>query len=385
MQLLNTTSIDDLDLGEWDRLAAPRSFYMASGWLRFQENIEPELRCRYLVVHDSGRYLAATPVYVTERPGNRHYNTAALFPGATPAGPQALAGSTRGYHNRLLLDDSLPAGRTEAALRALVDAVRAEATAGGADRVWWLYLDDQSVRLLTPLLATTPKVLGGDCQIDLPEGGYERYLASTGRRRQKIRRDEERFVDAGYVVQRLRLSQLLPVASRLIGQTQRRYGFDVDDAYLERLLRIQCEATRDQAIVYTCELDGEVLGCCLTYSAGRTIYARAVGFDYPRLQQAGEYFSLTYYQPIRDAYRRGLRTLHLGKSAYQAKALRGASIRPLWAVCDGPQAWSEEAARRHNSRYRREVLAESPGAASAIHGELWTELSEDAPRVVPRA
>jgi len=374
MQLTRATRIDDLDLTEWDRLAAPRSFYMTSGWVRFQETVEPGLRYGYLVVQDSGRYLAATPVYATSQPGNRHYRTAVLFPELAAAGPNVLVGNTRGYHNQLLLDDTASAECAAAALRALVEGVRAATAEYGADRAWWLYLDDRSVRLLSPLLATTPKVLGGDGQIDLPEGGYEAYLASTGRRRQRIRRDEERFAAAGYAVGRVRLSQMLPDAARLLGQTQRRYGFDVDDAHLERLLRAQCEATRDEATVYTCEREGEVLGCCISYTAAQTIYARAVGFDYARLANAGEYFSLTYYQPIRDAYRLGLTTLHLGKSAYQAKTLRGAVIRPLWAMCHGPVAWSEGDARSHNSRYHRQVLDECP--AGAIDETLWTELSE---------
>jgi hypothetical protein len=278
----------------------------------------------------------------------------------------------------LLLDDALDQQTAHAAVRRLVDGVGDTVAAHGAARAWWLYLDDRSVTLLAPHLPTVPRVLRGDCQIDLPDGGYERYLESMGRRRQKIRRDEERFEAAGYVIDRVPLLPILPVVAGLMAQTQQRYGLDVSGSDIEQLLRRQCAATGDSAAVYTCGRDGAIVGCCITYSAGRTIYARAVGFDYERLLNAAEYFSLTYYQPIRDAYRSGMTALHLGISAYEAKVLRGATIRPAWALCGGIPPWSEGEARAHNSRYRKELDSTSTAVAEAVDGELWASLSGEA-------
>jgi hypothetical protein len=375
VRLFAVDSIDSVDTRAWDQLALPRSFYMGSGWLRFCERMDKSQHASYAVVEQGGTYIAAVPIFVVERAGNVHYDITRLFPDlASPGEPQMLVGSSRGYHNRLLIAPSLGREERSAALRLIAGHVAAVAAEHRARRAWWLYLDDESVRELRQYASASPRVLRGDCQIDLPTGGYSEYLAAT-RHRKQIRKEEDKFLRAGYSLDRKKLSQILPEAGALLANTQRRYGFTVTDESMTDVLRVQCEATTDSAVAYTCSLDGVMAGFCLTYHAGSTIYGRAVGFDYERLLGAAEYFMLSYYEPIRDAYESGMTVIHLGTSAYDAKVLRGASVRPLWALPFGEPAWSAVAATEHNAAKWRELRDAVPGPRDVVVSELWPDLA----------
>ncbi|WP_158812384.1 GNAT family N-acetyltransferase [Streptomyces fulvoviolaceus] len=371
-------SVDSLDAQAWDALASHKSFYMATGWLRFQEKMNPEQRCRFITLWKDDRLVAGVPTFLTPRPANKHYNVAEMFPGAVPDGSQVLlVGGTRGYQGRILLDDTLDAQQRRLAMGLLVEQVQtmAEQDAGGVS--WWLYFADADMELLRPWASTLPRVLRGDCAIDLPGDSFDDYLEATGRRRQ-ILRDRRRFDRTGYTVRRRPLSELLSITGDLLSKTQNRYGFEVTPQSMANLLKVQSEATGNTGFVYACADGEETVGFCLAYEAGDTIYGRAVGFDYERLRDGAEYFTLGYYAPIEHAYRSGLRRLHLGTSAYEAKVLRGAHITPLWALALGARPWEPEQAVEHNAVKLAETRVSLPAGAryeARVASDLWQTLA----------
>ncbi|WP_158812386.1 GNAT family N-acetyltransferase [Streptomyces fulvoviolaceus] len=372
-------SVNSLDTQAWDTLAAHKSFYMGTGWLRFQEKMNPEQRCRFITVSDGGRLIAALPTFLTPRPANKHYNVAAMFPEAVSEDTYVLlVGGTRGYQSRILLDDdALSPEHRGIAVGLLVDQVQAMADQDADGVSWWLYFSDEDVELLRPWAQTIPRVLRGDCAIDLHGHSFEDYLAATGRRRQ-IMRDRRRFDRTGYTVRRRPLSELLSVAGDLLSKTQNRYGFDVSPQSMTNVLTVQNEATGNTGVVYECADGDETLGFCLAYEAGDTVYGRAVGFDYDRLRDGAEYFTLGYYAPIEHAYRSGMRRLHLGTSAYEAKILRGAAITPLWALALGARPWSSEGAIEHNAAKLAEIsalLPDGPRYENRVTSTLWREFA----------
>jgi predicted N-acyltransferase len=372
-------SVDSLDTRAWDALAAPKSFYMGTGWLRFQEKMNPEQRCRFITVSEGGRLIAALPTFLTPCPANKHYNVAAMFPGAVSEDiPVLLVGGTRGYQSRILLDnDALSAEQRGTAVGLLVDQVQAMADQDADGVSWWLYFSDEDVEVLRPWAQTVPRVLRGDCAIDLHGQSFEDYLAATGRRRQ-IMRDRRRFDRTGCTVRRRPLGERLSVAGDLLSKTQNRYGFDVSPQSMTNLLKVQNEATGNTGVLYECVDGDETVGFCLAYEAGDTIYGRAVGFDYDRLRDGAEYFTLGYYAPIEHAYQSGMRRLHLGTSAYEAKILRGAAITPLWAIALGTRPWTAEQARDHNAAKLAETrasLPDGPRYEDRIASRLWDEFA----------
>jgi hypothetical protein len=119
--------------------------------------------------------------------------------------------------------------------------------------------------------------------------------------------------------------------------------------------------------------DDTLVGFCLYYVWRDTVYLRWLGIDYGELAGSREYFNLCYYAQIECAERLGVRWLHAGTKSVDAKAFRGARLRPLWLLDlsgDSVLSGSDEAIRRHNAEgYER--LRADPVTAVALDHHLW--------------
>ncbi|SEM59904.1 hypothetical protein [Streptacidiphilus jiangxiensis] len=362
-------SLDDVDATEWDRIAVDAGLYLSHRWLRHEEN-SPAVTARYvLLTGPTGRLLAATPVYRVHNELNAGYRPHERLAGVTEAARLVIAGARRGYRNAPLLDPSLTQGERTTCLRLLGDCVSGVADGFGADQAWWLYVQDEVVEELRGATGVaTAHLQKLDAAIDLPGDDFEAYLAALPRKRRSVVRTEERrFAEAGYELRQLPLSACWSQAGELLARLQDKYGHAPDPEPLRRLLREQAAGLGDTGTVRACYVDDDrMVGFSLAYDFAGTTWIRAAGFDYPRLLGAQEYFSLAFYQPIRDAYRDGrVRRVHLGASSAQAKALRGARLTPLWAVPNSPTHQAEPAqVRSANQRladsWRSELGSHAP-------------------------
>ncbi|PWI45732.1 GNAT family N-acetyltransferase [Streptomyces sp. ICBB 8177] len=365
MRVHSVDGTSGVDPAAWDSLAGPAGFYATHGWLASQESADATAR-HFVVEADTGRPLGAVATYLCHRVANPNYRVRELFPDLPwhQDRPVLLAGGTQGYQHPLLVARDLTTSDRRRVLDLLVSAVR-EYARGAADGVtWWLYLPDADARELARCLGAAPRLVRGDCAIELPGGSFTDFLAGfPSRRRRILRREDEAFEAAGHELRHLPLSACWREAGALLALTQRRYGHRVDDEEMATLLRRQCEATGDSGTVHACISGGRMAGFCLTYGCGDTLYARASGFDYGQLGGAKEHFRICYYDPIRLAYATGRRSYHLGVGSYRTKTLRGAAVTALWALCDGDPRWTREGAAEHNAVTARTLLADIPSHA----------------------
>lgn len=110
------------------------------------------------------------------------------------------------------------------------------------------------------------------------------------------------------------------------------------------------------------------LGYCLYYLWGDTLFLRSAGFDYERLRNAAEYFNLVYYLPVRIAAAAGARWIHAGVEASEAKALRGALLRPLWMLdlsADSVLDGQDDAVRAANAGQTAKIVGSAPAVRTA--------------------
>ena len=124
--------------------------------------------------------------------------------------------------------------------------------------------------------------------------------------------------------------------------------------------------------------DDEPVGFCLYYVHRETLYLRWAGFDYSRLAGAAEYFNLLYYSQAMHAPQIGVRRLHAGIKTIEAKALRGAQLRPLWLVDlaeDSPLARERSAVRAHNAGACQRLCSDARTRAALAGGSEWTAFS----------
>lgn len=345
------------DRMRWDELAATRSFYSGSRWLAFQSELERPGRTLHVCVRSGDRLVAAAPVFVVDRPSSGNYNPWALFPDATIADdvPVTLVGGSRGFRSAPLTED-------EDALDLLLEAVQQVADEHSNGLAWWLYTTSSDAAVIAARSGIVPRLLNGECVIDLAGRNFDDYLLSLPRsRRGRVRRDLREFEAAKLTIEETTLSASYRECGPMLGQTQRKHGLRVSDAEMTDWLEKLCCATRDSGQVYLClSPDGHPVGFSLIYSEGKTDYMRAVGFDYARAPHVGEYFELTCYQPIRTAYDQGATGLHLGSGAYHAKVRRGARVHPLWAVTTSP-GWDAAQTKDFNQGKADEIAAEMPG------------------------
>jgi hypothetical protein len=83
-----------------------------------------------------------------------------------------------------------------------------------------------------------------------------------------------------------------------------------------------------------------------------------------------------FYESVRLAPGLGARRVHVGIKASEGKALRGASLRPLWLVDlteNSPLGGAEELIRRHNRKLFEHYAEDARTSAALVDPHSWRE------------
>ena len=201
--------------------------------------------------------------------------------------------------------------------------------------IQFLPRDDAQVLVNTGLVRDeelVPQTMSA--QINLPGITFGDYLSElSAARRSIVRRDLDQFEASGLRLVSSRLSEALDYAPRLLANTQAHHGMPAEVELIHRILTAQAHHLDTASLALAAvDPDGAVVACSLSYIVDAAVYVRVVGLDYARSIASAAYFVTAYYGPIREAYRRGLRTVHLGIASLRPKVLRGASLEPLFGV-----------------------------------------------------
>lgn len=369
-----------LDDTAWDRLAGGR-FYSSAFWLRLVA-LEPGATSGALHVPLPGGGRAGIPVAAVSGPDdlpNPHLRWPDLLAERglpSPPGHGLLVGQRRGYLAHLLATPGADPAEAAAELLAALRAVEL-GSPGGARVALYLTTDDV-VRLRAAGVGTMPVALAADAWIEIPDGGFDAWLAAGSRHlRSRIRSEVRRFGAAGYRVEHRPLPECYTDVGRLTAQTEQRHGIPADPAAYVEAFRRHAELAGDRAEVLLCSTgDDPPVGCCLYVREGDTVHLRAVGFDYDRLRGGAEYFNLHFYLPARLP---GVRWLHAGTGTAEGKALRGAELRPLWLLdlsVDSPLAGRDADVIAYNTAYRKQLADSSPIVEKALRARDWDPFSE---------
>jgi hypothetical protein len=312
-------SVDEVDAAEWDALAGDEGFFVSHAWLRF---VESQVPADYVVAAAGGRVVAALPLYRVAREPNAWYEPGRLAALVGVDDPVVLAGSRAGYRSTLLA-----AGTAELA------AVLEEALSSVAEALVFPFLTSRALAALAAVASVTAALDTVEAGLDGCGEGFDAYLARLRRdRRNKVRRERRAFRESGLRVGVRRLDECRRELAPLLANLQRRYDQPADAAALAGLLEAESAALADRSAVFTGEDAGGIVAAFLAYRFGSGLFGRLAGFDYDRLPGVFEYFNLAVYEPVAYLAEHRLRKLHLGVGSWQAKAFRGATIRPLWTA-----------------------------------------------------
>jgi uncharacterized protein len=322
--------LEDVAPDEWDGLAGEDGFYLSHDWLRFVES-EGEAEARYLVAREAGALRGALTMYrmcATPRPRYRQEHFRSLL-GAD--GEFLIAGGCMGYRSTLLLAPEAPA--RAGTLTSLIEAALAQASTEGSAGVVLPFLSTAALREVAGVFPVRAALDITEAEIQDCGGGMEAYISSLrSPRRRKIRAERVKFARAGWRLGRRGLGECWRETAHLLVNVERKYGRDASIARLERSLAGQAKFLAHRAVIVTCEDEGGIAGVVLLYRWRSTLYARLAGFDYDRLRDAYEYFNVVMYGPIEYAAESGASRLHLGVGSWEAKAYKGALVRPLWTA-----------------------------------------------------
>lgn len=366
-------SLGGVPQARWNDLVGTRSFYLSHQWLAAQDAGQP-VAPRYLIARSGGELVGALPTYLVQHETNEFYEPARCADGRW-TGRYLLAGTRRAYTNDVLVRPDLAVGDQRDILRALVEAALDRAEQERVDGVLFLYLGTAAAgRLHAAYPAAHPLLTTAEAILDLPGDGFDDYLgALADKRRREVRREMARFTASGLTVAPIPVDEHWQRLAELFGNVQHRYGHRGDAEQWRRVVQRQTVRVAADTVILGCLAGDELLGGVVLYPWRGGVHVKLVGFDYPRLKAAYEYFNLVYYAVIRYAYRHRLSSVHFGREAIEAKLRRGARAAPLWSVAlargeAGPpdgQEWNAEQGRRWRDRYpwARQAFAD-PGWSS---------------------
>lgn len=360
---------------EWDRLANGH-FYSTDAWLSFT-GAEPGAVSGAVARYRSGRLAGAVPVAeLTASPMPLYrwndllssYDLPLLAPGGLLVGPR------QGYQTHFLVSEDQQAGPVVADL---VEEVRG-LHGGRSDRacVAMYVTTRDALAVRAAGVPAEPVLLGADAWLQVPPGGWPEWLDSMRKnRRSKIRKEARRFRDTGYRIVHMPLSECYQQLTVAAAATLAKYGAAGRPADYLPALRRYVDGMGGAARVAVCSLPAsDPLAFCIYFVWGDTVFLRWAGFDYRRLVGAAEYFNLLYYDQIERAAQRGLRWIHAGIKSAEAKARRGARLRPLWLVDltdASPLARAADRVRQHNMRGYQHYVADTQTEAALVDRESW--------------
>jgi uncharacterized protein len=312
-------SIDEVGVAEWDALAGDDGFHVSHAWLRL---VESQVPAEYVVATAGGRVVAALPLYRVAHEPNAWYDPRRLAALVGADEPVVLAGSRAGYRST-----PLAVGPSE--LAATLD----EAQASIEGPLVFPFLTSRALAALAAVAPVTAVLDTVEAELEDCGDGFESYLARLRRdRRNKVRRERRAFRESGLRTAVRGLDECRSELAPLLANVQRRYDQPADAAALAALLEAESAHLADRSAVFTGEDAEGLVAAFLTYRWGSGLFGRLAGFDYDRLPGAFEYFNVSVYEPVAYLAEHGLRSLHLGIGSWQAKAFRGATIRPLWTA-----------------------------------------------------
>lgn len=369
-----------LPASTWDRLAG-RNFYSSAAWLGFCAT-DFGRESGAVVCHRDGDPVCAVPYVAADDSLFSSYRWHDLLGAAGLPAPSAdglLVGPREGYQTHFLGASTA----TSAELADVVGQLRKEAAAAdpAGQTCVAMYLGTDDVLALRDAgVTTTPVLLEADAWIEVPEGGLPAWDASLSRKsRSNARIDIRRFRDAGYRIEQVTVPECWQQLGELASATQAKYGHDTSPDVELTSLRNHAECMGAAARVSLLHAPDGIVGFCIHYVWHDTMALRWIGLDYDRLSDAREYFNLCYYSNIERADELGVRWLHAGVKSVDAKARRGALLRPLWLLdltensVLADAADTADAVRAHNAAYYT-ALKSNPITAKAVDDDAWRPL-----------
>jgi uncharacterized protein len=341
-------------------LADPEIIWEDARWWRFTERTDlHEVRC--LELRENDRAVALAPLLITTKPGGllfydppRLAGTAGAFAepelldpsdqqrwaeltATLPAADQypSLALATFGNHHGVAHAPGRTADQRRALMAALPELLLQTAAELGCRSVALLYVGEPEaadVDRSASRAGYAPTLLGAEGVLELPETNWDGYLAGLSkRRRYQVRKELRTYEEAGFrTVVRTGPDAITDDLNDLVALQvahREKYGLPGGEDRVRRDLNAVRDELGESCVVLSAERDGRMESFVLYLRTRDALFARTGG---TAPDARGCYFAVDYHETARWAVENGIRRIHYGMAAYEAKVTRGCELRPRW-------------------------------------------------------
>lgn len=345
------TSQDFASLGD------PDVIWEDARWWRFTERTDLH-EVRYLEVREDGQAVALAPLLITEKPGGLLFYDPPRLAGTAgalaepelldPSDQQrwaeltatlpdvdqypSLALATFGNHHGVVHDPARTVDQRRAVMAALPELLLQTAGELGCRSVALLYIDEPDAADVDESASRagyTSTLLGAEGVLELADTSWEGYLAGLSkRRRYQTRKELRNYQAAGYrTIVRTGPDAFSEELVALQVAHRAKYGLPGGEDRVRRELYAVRDELGESCVVFTAERDGQIGSFTLYLRTRDALFARTGG----TLPDAkGCYFAVDYHETARWAVENGIRRVHYGMAAYEAKVTRGCELRPRW-------------------------------------------------------
>ena len=374
-------------------LADPDIIWEDARWYRFTERTDLH-EVRYLEVREDGQAVALAPLLITAKHGGLLFYDPPRLAGtagalaepelldpsdqqrwaeltATLPDPDqypSLALATFGNHHGVAHVPGRTADERRAVMAALPELLLQAADELGCRSVAMLYVGEPEAADVDESASRAEyasTLLGADGVLELPDTSWEGYLAGLSKRRRYQTRKELRIYEAAGFRTVVRTGPdafsedlvALQVAHRA------KYGLPGGEDRVRRDLNAARDEMGESCVVFSAERDGQMSSFTLYLRTRDALFARTGG---TAPDAKGCYFAVDYHETARWAVENGIRRVHYGMAAYEAKVTRGCELRPRWGwfAFHGAQAdtYREVLALQSQSIERQLALVGYPAA-----------------------
>ena len=350
-RVILSNDLREMPRSTWDALRHP-SFYLSYDWL-VARSITIGGTAQFLMMHDEcGRPLLGFPLYTISATSHPGYDPVGLLLNAAHSG-RLVCSSADAYILQQLCtilerergglrpalvvaapgrSGGLSYGHGVTALHALqlletaCDALDSLAVQAGAPVSAWLYVPEGTDQTLHRTLSSrgyVPVLMDAECYLPIRWGTFDGYLRLfPARRRKTIRQEMKRFSNAGFHVEFHGAEALTRELALLEVQWRAKYGRDVSVTDVETQYALLREHLDQRVRVFVARQKERTVGFTVFFEHLGIWYSRFGGFDYD-VGKIFSYFNLLFYEPVREAIRRGITCIRYSTSSIDTKRRRG--------------------------------------------------------------
>ena len=235
--------------------------------------------------------------------------------------------------NAFTTDLSYAADMERALASEMLRGFEKEARSAGARCAAFLYVAETADSVLHEAALNNgylSTVINAECSLPIRWQSFDEYLQSRIKtRRTSIKTEIARFASRGLFIAVRGAEDLNDELAPLHAMWRQKYGHPVPEEELKKQYAAIRENLGSTVRLFIAYKEQRPVGFALFYEYDGVYYLRSIGFDYPNLKDEFCYFNLIFYEPIREAIKSGIRSIHYSMESYDAKLGRGCQLRNL--------------------------------------------------------